>query len=437
MRIQEPIRNAVNVFDLLIAPLFFALYFLVSGQVWGGSMDGMAYRIVIALITIGVFFFYTQSLFKRHLSRKETFVWIILVCGMLSFALNGSSEELARSHFSRYLCFSVPSALIGVEYSRRKDIRNIAAPLQLVMLLLTFGFGSLQLLAKIHSERLALYQTISYSLGFAYATNLLLLLFRFDGGTCWVGLWKLMNFKYSKVFYAILLLLQVLLCLISGGRGGFVLIVASTIGILYFYSRLKTNKTKLMPYILFMLCLLPVFSLLPPDIKEFIEQGCMRVFSYLTPSGIDMSQTSHRDVVYEESLELIAQRPWFGYGIWAYFNKTSGYYPHNIFLEFLMQRGIPFLAFMLWVLFRIARKYFIMVKTEYEHLLVLPLILLPGIKLLFSETYLEEGLFWFSLVYIYTYRLTDMGITRTPPANGSNRHNLSTQPTVPGRILPR
>lgn len=403
---RQQIRNAINVFNLLIAPLFFALYFLISGRIWGGAMDGMAYKIVIAIMMIGVLFFYIQSL-NRHLrlSRKEVLVWCILALVFLAFLLNGSSEELAKAHFLRYLCFSVPSALIGIVYSRKKDIINIAAPLQMAMLLLTFGFGIMQLHAKIHSERLALYQTISYSLGFSYAVNLLLLLFRFDGGTCWKGLWKLLNFKGSKFFYTILLLLQVLLCVISGGRGGFVLIVASTVVLLCFYLQQKTNKTNLMPYVLFILCLLPFFSLLPSEIKDFIEQGGERVFSYLTPSGIDMSQTSHRDVVYEENLELIAQRPWVGYGLWGYFNKTDGYYPHNIFLEFLLQRGIPFLIFMLLVLVYIAQKYIAMVKTEREHLLVLPLILLPCIKLLFSETYLEEGLFWFSIAYIYTCNL--------------------------------
>lgn len=400
-------RNLVYVFCLLIAPLFSVLYFLFSGSFWEGSDGDNTFKVVIAITTVIVFLFYFQSLLCKHfrLTINELVVWLVILVLTISYVLNGSSEELARTHFLRYLCLSIPSAVIGLEYSR-KNVEDMTVFLQMAMLLLTFGFGAMILYSKINGVKLTYYQTTSYSLGFAYAINLLFRLFPFSGGVYCVKRWKLFNFRGSNFFYNILLLLQILLCLVSGGRGGFVLILVSTIVIFYFYLRLKGKRVKWKSLILYIICFVPLLCFLPQPIKDVIMQGGERVFSYWTSSGIDISETSGRDVVYEYSLELIAQRPWCGYGIWAYFDKTGGTYPHNLFLEFLLQRGILFLLLMLYILFRGGQKYVTMVKEENKHLLILPLVLLPGTRLLFSETYLEEGLFWFVAVYIYTYNLS-------------------------------
>ena len=136
-----------------------------------------------------------------------------------------------------------------------------------------------------------------------------------------------------------------------------------------------------------------------PIFKSSLE----RVFSYLTPNGIDMSQTSGRDHVYRDAIELIKQSPIIGYGIFGFF-KVYGSYPHNFFLEILLQGGILLLFAILIIIISLIKKIIYMIKYNEELRIILIIFLYPIVMLMFSGTYTSDSIFWFSISFIFSYR---------------------------------
>ena len=127
-----------------------------------------------------------------------------------------------------------------------------------------------------------------------------------------------------------------------------------------------------------------------------------RAFSYISSSGIDMAQTSNRDIVFELAQKNIEANRYTGYGI---FHTIGAFgYPHNIFLEILEGGGIFYFAFWIIILIiSIKRAYFI-IKIERNLLFLVPLFIYPFVNLLFSGSYLMTGMFWFVLVFVLIYK---------------------------------
>lgn len=127
-----------------------------------------------------------------------------------------------------------------------------------------------------------------------------------------------------------------------------------------------------------------------------------RAFSYISSSGIDMAQTSNRDIVFELAQKNIEANLYTGYGI---FHTIGAFgYPHNIFLEILEGGGIFYFAFWIIILIiSIKRAYFI-IKIERNLLFLVPLFIYPSVNLLFSGSYLMTGMFWFVLVFVLIYK---------------------------------
>ena len=127
-----------------------------------------------------------------------------------------------------------------------------------------------------------------------------------------------------------------------------------------------------------------------------------RAFSYISSSGIDMAQTSNRDIVFELAQKNIEANRYTGYGI---FHTIGAFgYPQNIFLEILEGGGIFYFAFWIIILIiSIKRAYFI-IKIERNLLFLVPLFIYPFVNLLFSGSYLMTGMFWFVLVFVLIYK---------------------------------
>ena len=115
-----------------------------------------------------------------------------------------------------------------------------------------------------------------------------------------------------------------------------------------------------------------------------------------------MSKTSNRDILYEESIKLIKKKPLIGYGFLDYLNQTGFGYPHNFFLEVLLQGGLLFLI--IWSIFLIYffHRLTILIKNNKNYIVILPFVVYCFIQLLFSSTYLLEPFFWFSIIFVFT-----------------------------------
>ena len=108
-------------------------------------------------------------------------------------------------------------------------------------------------------------------------------------------------------------------------------------------------------------------------------------------SGIATSDSGRREVL-QNAIDVVLQNPYFGVGI-AGDIPTLGYYPHNVFVELLLDYGIP-IGFVLNViiLFRVFHNTIQKKASDKEaYLLFVAGGLMP---LLISNTYLQHPLFW-------------------------------------------
>jgi O-antigen ligase len=144
-------------------------------------------------------------------------------------------------------------------------------------------------------------------------------------------------------------------------------------------------------------------DIIPRGVTDVMQTGSERIFSYITPSGVDLSETSGRGEVYSNAWKLIKEQPALGYGIFKYADISKGY-PHNIFMEFLLQGGIVYLIFWIIVLIKFFIKFNRIIEVDNINLLLIPISIYPFTLLLFSGSYLMSALFWFVIAYVSNFK---------------------------------
>lgn len=117
-----------------------------------------------------------------------------------------------------------------------------------------------------------------------------------------------------------------------------------------------------------------------------------RMLDYGFSSGL-----SGRDEIYENTLNIIKNNLLIGKGMPALREIGSRFdYPHNIFLQILMEFGILGIVLFLVVLIRIYKSYSKKTVEEKEFFII---VILMNIRLLFSSSYLVYPMFWIMLFF--------------------------------------
>ena len=234
---------------------------------------------------------------------------------------------------------------------------------------------------------------MSYFCGFAFCLNLCFLLF---GDKSYR--FKIFRTKLYFIVSCFFLLVQLLSCIISGGRGGFVLLVVGSVYLLFVAK--KVTRTVTIVILFFCFAYSVVISVGNSPITNKVSSGTERVFSYIDENGINMKKTSSRDVVYTKAFVQIEKDKYMGGGLFKA-NADFGSYPHNIMLEHIMQGGVIYM--LLWTFLLIYVLYVIHFRlNSYEEYSIIPIMVYPLVMLQFSETYIYSQLFWFGLTYVLT-----------------------------------
>lgn len=236
------------------------------------------------------------------------------------------------------------------------------------------------------------YQDMAYITAYAFGLNLCMILFgnKFDRFSIF------RNEVYTKVCYVILVI-QLLACILSGGRGGLIVIIVSSVLMLYFSRRIK----KVAAFLVLFLALAYMLTIFYGDsgLAAQLERGLNRIFSYISEDGINLGKASGRDISYSNAIDHIQAHHFCGGGLLKSDYDVGGY-PHNMFLEMLMQGGILYLVVWLVVFVKESMKIKWLASFKSEYLLI-PTLCFSMLYLMFSGTYLYNGEFWFCLVYAF------------------------------------
>ena len=399
-------RDVVFVLTLFWAQFYFSINSIL-GITYSGSDASKTY--VLGLGTLAFLSILLVAYKSGRLMVKYKLFTILIPIFFCFFYLIEQMTD--SSDLSRYLVFyfvmCLPPSYIGVYLANHGGIGRLSKWLDVMMLILTTGlFMSLrQSMMTSNFETMVggmSYQQASYLSAIAYSLNLCGLLY----GKNYVR-YKIMNHIAIKWICVVLLLVQFLGCISSGGRGGFLLVILVTI--ILFVFKIKSRN---IGYLLVAIALFVLVFVLCQDSLSFLFQGSRyeRAFSIFTKSDT----ASSRSVVWNYADRFIKNYNYVGAGIFKYYGlfekKFDQPYAHNIFLELLCQGGL--LYFMIGCclvakgIIRIPK----IIRLDSSNILLIPLGLYSLVYLMLSGSYMEEGLFWFVLAYAFSYSLKAEGM---------------------------
>lgn len=298
--------------------------------------------------------------------------------------------------------YTWPAVFIAIDVATEDSLKQMYKWLDVVAVLISLGMipmlGTLDIEGRI-SMGGDNYNAISYMGAFAVGTLLYGLVTPYQELRL-----KVFQLKAFRVLSLIFILIDVAAVFISGGRGGALLLILNAFICLFAFNRKGVIKKSLIAIITLVLFTLLFGRFLDSyGLSDFFDIGVERTFSYISGGNIDMSETSGRDEVYKIAMSNIHSHPILGQGIFRTMSMYGGY-PHNFFLEILVDGGFVYLLFWIGYLYFFFKELFRIIKRDDSNTFLLILAALPLLSLLFSGTYTSNSYFWFVIAYVLTRR---------------------------------
>ncbi|WP_156108906.1 O-antigen ligase family protein [Planococcus sp. PAMC 21323] len=409
-------NKIILIFGIFSVNLFFSISAIV-GYNYNGLDESKIYLVYSSGVACFCFLLSILYLFRKNVkvNKKDllsySLPFIFLVMYLLSFFTNDTYSKSAFLSYAYFLLWSVPAAYIAIYINMKKSFFELIKYIEIVMLIFSFSIINSAFIPFISGQSFssiggATYQSASYIAAFAYGLNLYFLTL----GSHHIRLDFTEKISY-KMFCIFLLFIQILGVIISGGRGGIVLVSVYTLVIAILIMKSKKKKNILFFIFLFLSSVITIQLLFPFFMKNHIfSDGFSRVFQFVEGDDlINWSGTSGRDIVYSYALNLIKESPVMGYGVFGYWEFLP-FSPHNIVLEILLGGGVIYLAIVstLFILFLV--KLNKMIKVNKENTIIIILFLYPLVMLMFSGTYLISSELWFVLILVFTSTFTNENI---------------------------
>ncbi len=316
--------------------MFIEPLFLVMCYQFGIEREGSLYKAFLASAFCISVVFYVECLNQRA-KRVDG----VLFLGLFAFGLiyymtslfYGYIDTFYIGHFLRWGAQCISAVLVGLVISRYKDSYKINYCIPLIVVVLTPFIASASLrggheLGQYVDEDSGLnYQVISYSMAVLFGTTAYYLFFAK----------RKFKSKIVNLLMCICLAMQGLICAMSGGRGGFVLLCVIIAALLYCaFKKNQISKTKIL-FAIFAAIL--VFLFLANYFNLWDSGGFQRVINPLS------QQTGRKDD-WQEVMEYFWRSPIIGNGLGSDF-YTWGFYSHNILVDFWLKLVLLVFAYSL------------------------------------------------------------------------------------------
>ena len=402
------INNLILTLSIFIGQIFFVLISLFGISYTGSSESPL---LIIAVSTINIYsivyvIIYEVINFKK--GNGSLFPYAIPFIVYIFFITEYAFGNVSLNNYEgqRFLFFSAYciAPIFVANYCLRYDKFNmISKSLDIIMLVSTIAL--IANVPKMSVEAVIIgggggRQDTSYIAAFSLGINLsnLLLGHNFER----YAIFRTKGFKFFSIF---LIPAQILITIMGRGRGGAVLLIVSVFLILILNFKASLKRTLFFATLLCIILYIFVTNINSQLLNDLLSVGLYKSFSYFNGTTVDLFETG-RDWVYKAIIDLIKERPSFGYGFFnaysASYAKIGGY-PHNVFLDILLQGGILYFIIFITFIKKTYSNLFKIINKDQTKALLLPIALFPSIMLLFSGTYLNNASFWFFLVYSFFY----------------------------------
>lgn len=348
---------------------------------------GNSYFIVMSIIASYIIFFsLTKTIVSKRINKTYFFLVLIISIVMISYIASPfKMDEDIKNSILFFWLWAVPGCICGIESRNFKKVTFtnffkfifFSFSICLVFLfIIPFITGST---STFISSGLLNYQNASYITAFIFG----------------IGLYFLSesNVKF-KFFYLILVTLMVAIIFIVQGRGGLILLIVY--GIFTVVQLIINKSMKLVEKVSFIFF---GFLLIFLAYIFFVNLNENRILSYFKDGQFQIGNTSGRDILYSNSIELIKEKLLTGYGMFNYYPLLGGT-PHNIFLEILLISGFLGLIIVLFITFYYIYNFIKLYKKDSIDKLVIYIFAYPIVFLLFSGNFLILSELWFVIFYV-------------------------------------
>lgn len=400
--------DLIFIITLSINAIFISLTVILGYT--GDGISSLYAPIVMLFSLISIAFITIYELFNKNKKAKGSkmlyffpllFVFFYIID---SITTPYSNQAASLSQFLSSVSYATSGIYIATFSYRYSKIDSLLKSFNIIMIIITVAIALAipeTLFLNVVYFGTGTYQTLAYFSAFSFGINLYGILSKN----------KALKYKFQettiyKSLSIVMLFIQITGVFISGGRGGAVLLFINTFVLFYILSRHNIKKV-LMFILLFVPAIYIVFSYANPQLVSMIENRSERTFSYIGDEGLDLSETSGRDIVYSAAIDKVADNLLYGYGIFKQYDMMkkdfNAPYVHNIFIEILLQGGIILLMTFLYLLFKHFHKLKFYLKTYPERSLIIVVYLYAMVFLMFSGSYMSNTYFWFTLTFILLF----------------------------------
>ena len=238
------------------------------------------------------------------------------------------------------------------------------------------------------------YQRVSYMAAYSAALMEYYLLTRDQ-----MEQFKILNDKIGSIVSAIVIFLDLIVVLLSGGRGGFVaylLFLAISIFLAIRFGKYKSSKIFRLFLIILLVAVAGYFGIRYVSNSTISTSGYSRILR-LVSGGVD----NNRFYKYQEAFDLFAQKPIIGHGFGSVYWEL-GLYSHNFFTDILIEGGAILLIVILALLIFGFVASIKLIRIDKSDLLWIYFFLCGFILAMFSGYYLTQIPLYWGLIFIFS-----------------------------------
>lgn len=385
------LKDISSGFFILVVAFSYSIYFVIATFL-GIPQEGVVFRLYSGILAVVVAFVFFLSI---HRIPRRIYIGGLLLCAiiiLLYFSTRCFYDEVNNRYTSYFLSMGVrfiPAVLTGMYMLSHDDImKKVEYALLPFILLYTITLASVAFTANIgvniaqtFNTDFLNYQSISYYSIFAFGFNMYLIVQCSNSYTC-----------YRRYILIALAILQVIITIMAGGRGAFVLGCVFT---LYFALK-HITFSKLISYILIGLAVLLTINAILSD-NEIFKMGFERIFNFF--GNTEAIGTDNRWIRWNLAWNAFTKSPVFGHGLGSVFYEV-GFYSHNIFTDMLCEGGVVLFLIFIFVLMKFIRASQILITEDYRNEIIVIVFLCSFVMNSFSGYYLSDTGIWLSLTYV-------------------------------------
>lgn len=385
------LKDISSGFFILVVAFSYSIYFVIATFL-GIPQEGVVFRLYSGILAVVVAFVFFLSI---HRIPRRIYIGGLLLCAiiiLLYFSTRCFYDEVNNRYTSYFLSMGVrfiPAVLTGMYMFSHDDImKKVEYALLPFILLYTITLASVAFTANIgvniaqtFNTDFLNYQSISYYSIFAFGFNMYLIVQCSNSYT-----------RYRRYILIALAILQVIITIMAGGRGAFVLGCVFT---LYFALK-HITFSKLISYILIGLAVLLTINAILSD-NEIFKMGFERIFNFF--GNTEAIGTDNRWIRWNLAWNAFTKSPVFGHGLGSVFYEV-GFYSHNIFTDMLCEGGVVLFLIFIFVLMKFIRASQILITEDYRNEIIVIVFLCSFVMNSFSGYYLSDTGIWLSLTYV-------------------------------------